>query len=246
MLKQYILAIVLSAVFAVGACARQPQTVHIRVSGAQGSGVLCGTSEDGDKRIVLSVAHVTGESPSNDIIVTVGETRYLARLIGADRSHDVAALWIRNSGEVQAIPPAKLWLGAIDTAMRTRCEGFAGGRFVQTRGRLRNITQATQLVATSESYFGMSGGPTYVDLPSEHATFTHLNSRSDLATMSFGPEAKHIYQWLPTVEHPEFKLTCNSSGIISMSPRRFGGRIRGPVVTPEPPAPSSVPQSGST
>ena len=230
-----VLAIV--ALCAAGALGREAQTVHIRVGNAQGSGVLCGYSADKDKRVILTVAHVVGTRVGSESIVTVGDQRYLARLIGADRANDAAALWIRNSGEVAKIPPATMYLGEIRTTLSTYSEGFSGGKFLKRRGYAHHKPSSNDLVSTSVTTFGMSGGATYIDRGSEDAPprFIYLNSRSDLQTYGVGPETGFLYRWLPQIEHPDWKLTCNSSGLISMSPRRGpAGIIRRAVVTPEP------------
>ena len=207
--------------------------------------MLCGGTPDGDKRVIMTVAHVVGTKPDGrEIIVTVGETRYLARLIGADRNSDSAVLWIRNSGEVKAIEPARMFLGELRTTHPTHSEGFADRRFVSTRGYVSSKIGSTQLAATSFTTFGMSGGPTYLTragaAPPE---FIYLNSRSDLHSYGFGPGRTFLYSWLPTLEHPEWKLTCNSGGLISMSPRRGpAGIVDRAIVTPAPrrPAPATT------
>ena len=239
-----LLAIV--ALCAAGACAREPQTVHIskdlgiingKRQSAQGSGVLCGGTPDGDKRVIMTVAHVVGsKSGSGEIIATIGGQRYLARLIDECLESDSAVLWVRNSGAVKEIEPALMYLGEIRTSHPTHSEGFANNQFIKRNGYAMTKAGSTDLVSSSWTTFGMSGGATYLTTRGDQPPqFIYLNSRSDLRSYGIGPETGYLYKWLPSIEHPDWQLTCNQGGLISMSPRRGpAGIIRRAVVTPAP------------
>ena len=228
---RFAFAWITSLLIATAVDAQHPQTVRIQNGNSQGSGVLCGGTDSGSHRVILSVAHVTGTTPGTTMVATVNGRRYQAWLIGADRASDAALLVVRGR-HLEDVPSARLWLGEINNSQQTRTEGYSGRRFIQTIGRPSHVVNGgRQLEWTAASYPGMSGGPTYLE-GHDPPAFLTTTTGSDLSTMSIGPYRTWFHKWIPTVKTNDYTFTCSGSGVIQMRPRHA---IEGPIAIPKAP-----------
>lgn len=217
------------------AFSRTPQTVMVRCqddygpSGSLGSGVIIGTSPDGRYRTVLTAAHVTGSKLGKRVWVYAGNG-YQAQptvkkggaLLGVNRAADTALVVIGNKG-IEDVADAQLWLGQIDRSQTLRTEGFAGGTFMETRGRPRGKPSSPpgSMTWSAPSYSGMSGGPTYLNTGGDVAYVLTVLTGSD-GTFSLGPYRTFVRNWVSTCDYDGWGFS-ETQGCIVCEPPGYGG-----------------------
>ena len=231
------------------AFARMPQTVEIRAGRSGGSGVICGGSEDGNFRIVLTVQHVVGDAGGKCYVHIPGTNfRYQGTVVGADRRSDAAMVLIRgHRGPITDIADARLYLGQIHKTTQVRTEGMAYFGYHESVGNVLSQV-GSKVWWNTGSHSGQSGGPSYV-LGEDGPVFLTCTTATDGAR-SVGPYRTFLYEWIPTCTSSDYQYGMTAEGSVRVTPRRsVPSRGSGTLIEDaiaQGPRPKIDPTAGST